>query len=178
MKLPVDHRDHVNLLRDGVPEPGGIWADFGSGRGSFTLALAELLGPGGTIYSIEKDGRALNRQEEVMKSRFPAVDLHYHRKDLSKPIDLPVLDGLVAANVLHFWRDKEKVLTILRGYLRPGGRFIVVEYNSNSGNHWVPYPFSYETWAVLADQIGFVHTELLATVPSSFMGEIYSAVSW
>jgi hypothetical protein len=36
-------------LRDGVPEPGGVWADLGSGEGAFTLALADLLGPGGRI---------------------------------------------------------------------------------------------------------------------------------
>ena len=35
----MNHRDHVNLLRRGVPEPGGVWADLGSGAGAFTLAL-------------------------------------------------------------------------------------------------------------------------------------------
>jgi len=43
----MDHRDHVNLLRGGVQTPSGLWADFGSGAGAFTLALAELLRSGG-----------------------------------------------------------------------------------------------------------------------------------
>ena len=42
------HSDHVRLLRDGVPQAGGVWADIGSGGGAFTLALADLLGPQAT----------------------------------------------------------------------------------------------------------------------------------
>ena len=44
----MEHPDHVALLRPGVP-PGGAWADIGAGEGAFTLALADLLGPGGSI---------------------------------------------------------------------------------------------------------------------------------
>src|SRR5258708_21624295 len=43
---------------------------------------------------------------------------------------------------------------------------------------WVPYPLSTKTWEVLAGQNGFTGTRLLATVPSRFFGEIYSAVSF
>jgi tRNA A58 N-methylase Trm61 len=45
----MDHQDHIALLRDGVATEYGIWADFGSGTGAFTLALAELLNPSGQI---------------------------------------------------------------------------------------------------------------------------------
>ena len=57
----MNHRDHVNLLRRGVPEPGGVWADLGSGAGAFTLALAELVGPGAEIYAVDKDRGALRQ---------------------------------------------------------------------------------------------------------------------
>jgi hypothetical protein len=39
--------DHESLTRR-FARPGGVWADFGSGRGHF-LALAELVGAGGQI---------------------------------------------------------------------------------------------------------------------------------
>ncbi|TMD25838.1 MAG: class I SAM-dependent methyltransferase, partial [Chloroflexi bacterium] len=51
----MNHEDHVRLLRKGIVEPGGVWADFGSGAGAFTLALADLLGTEGSIYSVDKD---------------------------------------------------------------------------------------------------------------------------
>ena len=57
----VDHADHVGLLRAAV-EPGGTWADIGAGEGAFTLALADLLGPGGRIVAVDRDGRALARE--------------------------------------------------------------------------------------------------------------------
>ena len=58
----MQHADHVDLLRGGVPTVGGLWADLGSGGGAFTLALAELIGPEGAILSVDKDRRALAEQ--------------------------------------------------------------------------------------------------------------------
>jgi ubiquinone/menaquinone biosynthesis C-methylase UbiE len=175
--LTVQHADHVELLRKGVPGPGGIWADLGSGTGAFTLALADLIGSDGEIYSVDKDRGALRTQKGRMRARFPRVLVHYLVVDLRQPLDLPPLDGVVMANSLHFQRDKESVLRLVRGYLRPGGRFILVEYGTDRGNVWVPYPLSYRTWEVLARRNGFVDTRLLATRPSRFLGQIYAALS-
>ena len=55
----MDHRDHVALIRAGVGEQGGRWADIGAGEGAFTLALADLLGPGGQIIAVDRDAGAL-----------------------------------------------------------------------------------------------------------------------
>jgi ubiquinone/menaquinone biosynthesis C-methylase UbiE len=173
----MEHADHVELLRKGVPGPGGVWADLGSGTGAFTLALAELIGSSGEIYSVDKDGRALRTQERRMGARYPRVAVHYLVADLRQPLDLPPLDGVVMANSLHFQRDKDAVVQRVRGYLRPGGRFILVEYGTDRGNVWVPYPLSYPTWETLARRNGFVETRLLATRPSRFLGQIYAALS-
>jgi ubiquinone/menaquinone biosynthesis C-methylase UbiE len=174
----MDHHDHVNLLRNGIPEAGGIWADFGSGRGAFTLALAELIGPLGEIYSIDKNQASLQQQKRSMATRFPDVTVHYVRADFTNSLELPRLDGLVIANALHYLRHKDEAIQMLKGYLRPAGRFLVVEYNTDRGNQWVPHPFSYGTWESLARRNGLDHTQLLATRPSRFLGEIYSAVSF
>lgn len=174
----MDHTDHVNLLRRGIPAPGGVWADFGSGTGAFTFALAELIGPDGEIYSIDKDAGALREQERVKRSRFPRNAVHYLPNDFAHPLDLPPLDGLVAANTLHFHRDKASIVRLMKGYLREGGRMLVVEYNIDSGNFAVPYPLPFTAWEKLAARHGFGHTELLMTRPSRFLKEIYSAVSW
>lgn len=174
----MNHADHVALLRDGVQGPGGTWADFGSGTGAFTLALAELIGPAGQIYSVDRDSRAIRRQERAMRSRFPGVTVHYAVADYSQPLDLPPLDGIVAANALHFQREKGTLLRWMRGYLRSGGTFILVEYNTSRGTPWVPYPLTYDGWERLARRNGFANTRLLARRPSRSLGEIYSAASW
>jgi len=179
----MNHHDHVFLIRRGVipptgiPQPGGVWAEFGSGSGPFTLALAECLGPGGRIYSVDKDRRALARQTQILQERYPQVQLTTIQADFTRHLDLPELDGVLAANALHFLRDKTRALTQIRNLLKPDGRLIVVEYNVDRGNLWVPYPFSYPTWEKLARENGFSNTELLATRPSSFLREFYSALS-
>ncbi len=173
----MNHEDHVRLLRGGVPEPGGVWADLGSGSGAFTLALADLLGPTGEIYSVDRDQGALREQERAMRARFPATTVHYLAADFTERLDLPPLDGVVMANSLHFQREKGPVLQLVRGYLKPGGRLILVEYNIDRGNTWVPYPLSYQTWEALARQHGFANTMLLARQPSRWLGEMFSALS-
>ena len=172
----MNHDDHVNLLRKGVPATGGVWADFGCGTGAFTLALAELIGDG-TIHAIDKDAGALRVLENEMHSRFPRIVLHIHQHDYTKPITLPALDGLVAANTLHFHRDKLPIVRLLKAHLRESGRMLLVEYNIDAGNYAVPHPLPFSAWVKLAEQAGFAHTELMMTRPSRFLREIYSAVS-
>ncbi len=171
----MEHRDHVALIKAGVV--GKTWADFGAGGGAFTLALADCLGGQGTIYAVDQDRRALDEQQRIMRRDFPAIDAHYIVSDFTRKLDLPPLDGIIMANSLHFLREKSAVLQLLRTYLAAHGRLIVVEYNVDKGNMWVPYPFSYGTWEKLARQHGFTETSLLGRRPSRFLGEIYSALS-
>lgn len=173
----MEHKDHVDLLAPGIPGPGGVWADFGSGTGAFTLALADLLGPGGVIHSIDRRAGALRQQEREMRARFPGVRIHYVTADYTRPLDLPPLDGVVMANALHFQRDKGPVLRRILGHLKPGGRYILVEYDSDTGNPWVPHPLSFRAWQALAPREGFTEPRLLATRPSRFLRRIYAALS-
>lgn len=173
----MNHADHVDLLRPGIPATGGVWADLGAGNGAFTLALAQLIGPGGVIYAIDRDQRSLSQLQQAASARFPAVRLHTRATDFTQPLDLPPLDGLIMANSLHFVRNKLPLLNRLKQHLRPTGRLLLVEYNTDHGNLWVPHPLSYRTWATLAAEAGFKKTYQLATKPSRFLREIYSAAS-
>lgn len=176
--MGMDHEDHVNLLRAGVTARSGTWADFGSGTGAFTLALADLLTSDAVIYSIDVDARALRQQRRRLETRFPGMTVHTLTGDFTRPLDLPPLDGLVMANAMHFHQQKAPILAHAQRTLKADGVFILVEYNADRGNRWVPYPLSYPSWEALARESGFSRTELLATRPSSFLGEIYSAASW
>jgi len=150
-----------------VRERGGSWADLGAGEGAFTRALADLVGPEARIVAVDKERGALR----ALDGRFETLVA-----DFTRPLDLHDLDGVVMANSLHFVRDKEAVLAAVRAMLKPAGRLIVVEYGTDSGNRWVPYPFSYPTWETMAARAGFRNTRLLKTVPSRWLGSMYSAV--
>ncbi len=174
----MNHQDHVELLRRGVPGAGGVWADIGSGDGAFTLAVRELVGPDAALYSVDQDRGRLDAQRRAFRAMFPHAPPQFIPADLTGPLDLPPLDGLVMANVLHFFRDKDAVLRRLVAYLKPGGRLLLVEYNVDTGNPWVPYPLSFETYARLAPRCGLTPPERLAARPSRFLREIYSALAF
>ena len=181
----MQHSDHVALLQPAVPGPGGVWAEFGAGTGAFTLALAQLLGPTGTLYTVDRDAAALREGARRVAEQTPGLTLVPVTADFTKPtgpqfgVGLPPLAGLVMANALHFVPDKQKdaVVARLKSYLQPSGVFVIVEYNVDKGNLWVPHPLSYNTWQALARRAGFTRTRLLATRPSSFLREFYSAAS-
>lgn len=174
----MNHQDHVNLIQKGVPT-GGIWADLGSGRGAFTLALAECLSTKNSqIYSVDIDRRDLKTQETRFKAEFPDNDVRFIKADFTRSLDLPPLDGILMANSLHFVQDKLPVVQQIRDLLKPDGRLIMVEYDTAQGNYAVPYPMTFAMWSQLATEAGFAKTEILATRPSRFLGQFFSAVSW
>lgn len=170
----MDHADHVRLLRGGVTR-GGTWADLGAGTGAFTLALAELVGPGGEVIAVDRDRGALRDLEHAVRAGGAVV--RTLAGDFTKPIDLASLDGIVMANSLHFVKDKAPVLALVHHMLKPSGRLVLVEYDADRGNPYVPHPLSFTMWRALADRSGFTGTRELASVPSRFLGRIYSALS-
>ena len=175
----MDHTDHVNLLRPaGLPQ-GGTYADFGAGGGAFTLALRELIGLDATIYAVDNDRASLKELESNHRARFNTTrNLILLKDDFSLSLSLPPLDGIVMANSLHFFKDKEKILRHVRGYLKPNGALLLIEYNVDSGNMWVPYPVSFNVCRVLVKRAGFSDARLLAKTPSRFLKEFYSAVAY
>ena len=175
----MDHADHVDLLRPANLTAGGTWADFGAGSGAFTLALRELVGPHANIYAVDKDQRALRELEKAHRERFTtSQNIHTVRADFSGMLSLPLLDGIVMANSLHYFKDREKILRHVRSFLKLNGALLLVEYNVDSGNMWVPYPLSFETYRDMAPRAGFGEPQLLGTAPSRFLKGFYSAVAY
>jgi ubiquinone/menaquinone biosynthesis C-methylase UbiE len=175
----MDHADHVALIREGVSGAGRRWLELGAGQGAFTLALADLLGPGGEILAVDRDAGDLRHMSAALSASYPAVAVTTLTGDFERPMDLGGLpfDGLLAANALHFVRDPAAVVARLRPRLLPDARVIVVEYDADRGNPWVPHPFSFATWETIAVSAGLTGTRLIGRVPSRFLGAIYAAAS-
>jgi hypothetical protein len=81
------------------------------------------------------------------------------------------------ANSLHFHRDHAAVLRHVARFLSWVGVLLLVEYNVDRGNPWVPHPLSFEGLRNLAVKAGIREPRLLATAPSTFMREFYSALA-
>jgi len=175
----MDHADHVALIRAGIEGSSRNWLELGAGRGAFTLALADLLGPEAQIDAVDRDERDLRRLATDMAARFPATGLRTIVGDFDRPLDLgrASYGGLLAANSLHFVRDPGVVIARVSPFLGPGARILVVEYDSDAGNPWVPHPFSFRSWERIAAAAGLLETRLVGRVPSRFLGAIYAAAS-
>jgi ubiquinone/menaquinone biosynthesis C-methylase UbiE len=176
----VNHADHVQLIETGVEgNSGGVWADFGAGSGAFTLALRDIAGPDIDLIAIDRDRASLQTLDATMERLFPGTRLRLLEADMAGHLTLPPLDGIVAANAIHFVpsQDQTALLRRWRAYLKPEGRLVVVEYDTDSGNRWAPYPMSYNAFRETARAAGFTDPALLGSRPSRWLGRIYSALT-
>src|SRR5258708_24352117 len=148
-----------------------LWCDLGSGSGTFTLALAQLLAPGSTISAVDLDWRAL----KSIPDQHHGVEIHKIVGDLqSSSLSLPAVDGVLMANTLHFIREQQG---LLRRLLSVADRFLIVEYERSRPNRWGPYPVGFEKLRQLFSDAGVERVERLATRPSLFGGTMYSALA-
>ena len=173
----MEHSDHVALIRAGVERTGPRWLELGAGDGEFTLALADILGPAGNIVALDLDARPLPKNVARVTARFPTTRLESVTANVEHGLPPGPFDGVLAANSLHYVRDLGPVLASIRGVLRPGGRLLIVEYDADHGNQWVPFPISFARWQAILPRAGFVAPALLHRVPSRFLGSIYGAVA-
>ena len=176
----MDQRDAESLIAEAIPRTAGVWADVGAGDGTFTRALQHLLGPESRIYAIDRDRKALARlarqTDGASSSVIPVV------ADLARPFELPgdprpVLDGVLFANSLHYFRDPADLLGRLVAWLGPEGRVVIVEYDGRSANRWVPYPIPRSRIPDLVQHAGLKPPTTTAERPSAYGGTMYVAVA-
>jgi 2-polyprenyl-3-methyl-5-hydroxy-6-metoxy-1,4-benzoquinol methylase len=175
----MNTQDAETLIEGAIPQRGGLWADLGCGGGTFTRALARLLGSGARIYAVDRDPKAiaaLKRHTAEMPQVIPVV------ADFTRPFDLPgldgaMLDGVLLANALHFVRDPKTVVVALAAMLRPGGRAVFVEYDQRPASRWVPYPISAAKLEALVSSAGFSAPVTTATRSSEYGGRLYVAAA-
>ncbi len=173
----MKHADHVALIRGGVEGRGARWLELGAGDGEFTLALADLLGPGGSILAVDRDRWALAELAARLTSRFPELAITTLVADFETGLPAGPFDGVLAANSLHFVSDQGAVLRAVHAALVPGSPFVLVEYDAERGNPYVPHPIAFDRLPALAADAGFGPARLLHRVPSRFLGSIYGAMA-
>lgn len=122
------------------PNLNETWADLGCGTGTFTQALATLLDDGGKIYAVDKE------HQQIKPSVMFSTDLQVIKLDfVREALPFTNLDGILMANSLHYVKDKITFVGGLVNYLKPSGQLLIVEYDTENKNQWVPYPIRFET---------------------------------
>lgn len=141
--------DAVNLIQGASIDQAkaAVWADLGCGSGTFTLALAHLLAADSSIYAIDKQKQNITAPDHV-SIIFRQADFEYDA------LDLPLLDGILMANALHYVAGQEALLSQLLQYIRPGGGLLLVEYDTRRSNPWVPHPIDFQHMNSLLQSLG------------------------
>jgi ubiquinone/menaquinone biosynthesis C-methylase UbiE len=150
----------VRLIEKGITgDKGQSWTDLGAGNGFFTNALSRLLPKGSSITAIDKTFSTIKVAD--------GIQLITKTSDFTN-LQFDNSDGILMANSLHYVKDQSNFLKLLKGKTR---RLVVVEYNTDRGNTWVPYPINFLKLQSIAK------ATLLATAPSQYHKEgIYSAL--
>ena len=175
----MDVKTAASLIQGAVVPGAATWADLGAGTGTFTLALASLLGENGRIIALDRDASALAQLRSVVRESGLEERVKLQRADFLKPLDMPPLDGVLLANALHFvpTRDQRSVLSHIVALLRPHGRLLIVDYDGRAANQWVPFPVSSGQLAVMLTQLGMSAPTVVDSVPSRYGGSIYAALA-
>jgi ubiquinone/menaquinone biosynthesis C-methylase UbiE len=175
----VNAREAVALIAPAVQGWGGTWVDIGAGDGTFTRALAQLLEPRSRIFAVDTDAKALAAVRQWADRE--GANVTPVVADFTRPIHLPgfgeqqLLDGMLAANALHFVQDPAGVLARLVERVRPGGRVVIIEYDRRRASPWVPYPIDGDRLLEIAASAGLTAPTFTATRPSLYGGAIYVA---
>ncbi len=170
----MTHEEAVQFLQKGIKPEQGIWLDLGAGNGTFTLALAELLPLGSTIYAIDKNESVLNISNPAASNKIISI-----QSDFDNLQELPKLDGILMANALHYVKKPIPFLQNLLESLKQDGAFVLIEYDRIDGNPWVPYPVPFQSWKAISSEAGLSNPELFNQRTSRYrQGTIYAAISF
>jgi trans-aconitate methyltransferase len=168
-------RDAVELLAGSDLAALGptTWADLGCGAGTFTLALAEMLASGSAIHAMDRDQAALRR----IPVSHNDVRITTHRGDFTRDTwPFADLDGILLANALHYVEDQARFIAACATRLRVR-RFLIVEYDTEASNRWVPYPVSARRLTALVSAEGSFSIRWLGTRPSVYQqAALYAAL--
>src|SRR3954470_13673144 len=126
----MEVRDAARLIAPAVAA-GGVWAELGAGTGRFTMALAQLLGPGGRVYAVEREERSARALDTVARSNDEQAVITVVRADFTRALELPRVNGALLANALHFVADEKQAPLLARIALglALGGVLLIVEYD-------------------------------------------------
>jgi len=162
----------IKLIQHPVTKEKTAYADLGCGNGLFTKALAQLLAPQSVIYAVDKNKTSLNSFSVDNTIQIKKLNLDFIKDELP----FKNLSGILMANSLHYVEDKNDFLLKAKASLAPNGYFIIVEYDTDKANHWVPYPVSFLSLHNMFEKINFHSVQKLQTRPSRYWRSMYSAL--
>jgi len=121
------------------PTPGEAVLDVGCGCGATSVALAALVGSGGSVVGLDVSAQMLSRARARAAGR---PNLSLVEGDASRDgLALGAFDLVFSRFGVMFFQDAVAAFAHLRGALRPGGRLAFVCWKPLTENPWATIPF-------------------------------------
>ena len=168
-------RDAVDMLAGSDVAALGptTWADLGCGDGTFTVALASVLAPGSIIHAMDRDSSVLRGIPRVHND----VRITTHVGDFSHPWPFTGVDGILMANSLHYVEHQAPFIRSCERQMNGSRRFLIIEYDTDNANTWVPYPLSRTTLKSVFARVDCPFVVFLHSRPSVYRrAPLYSAL--
>lgn len=119
-----------------VVDPGYVVADLGSGAGHYSIALAKAVEETGTVYAIEVQQDLLTKlQLQAQKEGLKNIKTIWADfEDVNgTTLQSQSVDRVIISNTLFQLPDKEGALKEAYRILKPGGRFLLVDWLDSFG---------------------------------------------
>jgi len=117
--------------------PGEAVLDIGCGNGLTSRDAARAAGPGGEVLGVDLSGPMLARAEQSAKDeglgtiRFEQADAQVH------PFEAGAFDVAISRFGVMFFADPVAAFTNIASALRPGGRLVMLVWQSLAANEWM-----------------------------------------
>jgi len=149
-----------NIERFGITEGMRI-ADFGSGSGHYSIAAAHAVGDSGKVYAIDVQQGLLKKVKDLSRAEHKNnIEALWGNVELPRGSKLAdgIADGVIIANALFQFENKDAALTEARRVLKLKGRLFLVEWSDSFGGlgPQTGDVVTAEAARVLAEKNGFV----------------------
>jgi ubiquinone/menaquinone biosynthesis C-methylase UbiE len=116
-------------------KPGQVVADLGAGTGLFSIPMAKAVAPAGQVYSVEIDKGFL----PIIDAKASEARLSNVKTILGEFTDPKVpgqnVDLAFMHDVLHHVEDRAGYLKNAARYVKPNGRFVIIDYGAEQSPH-------------------------------------------
>lgn len=108
--------------------PGDVVVDLGCGPGYFSVTMAELTGPSGTLIAVDLQPEMLEKVKQKALRKGLMDRMRIHRCSQTEiGLDGVLADFILAYYMVHETPDHRAFLDQVRSLLKPGGQCLLVE---------------------------------------------------
>jgi len=109
-------------------KPGMFVGDVGAGTGFYSLRIAKLVQPSGTVYANDIQPGMLERLNANASAQHVANVVTILGTESDPKLPPAKLDLIILVDVYHEFSRPQRMLDRIRESLKPGGRLVLLEY--------------------------------------------------